>query len=115
LFAPDARLIPVIVPKGGEARLKQFTPDEYAKMATPAFEKMGFFESEISRKTEAFGSIAHVFSTYESRKEKGGEPFARGINSIQLLKSGDRWFVVTIYWDAEREGLTIPSDYLPKK
>ncbi len=39
-------------------------------------------------------------------------PFMRGINSIQLLNDGGRWWVVSVFWDAERPGLTIPSEYL---
>jgi hypothetical protein len=26
---------------------------------------------------------------------------------------GTRWWVVTVFWDAERPGLTIPREYLP--
>jgi hypothetical protein len=78
-------------------------------------EKAGFYESEIARRTEVFGNIAHVFSTYESRRAKADAPFARGINSIQLLKDGDRWWIVTIFWDAEQPNKPIPPEYLPAK
>ncbi len=61
---------------------------------------------------ETFGNIAHVFSTYESRRAPGEKPFARGINSFQLAKTGNAWKVVTILWDAEREGSPIPEKYL---
>jgi hypothetical protein len=63
---------------------------------------------------ERFGSIAHVFSTYESRHTaQDSVPFTHGINSIQLFFDGTRWWVVTVFWDAERPGLTIPREYLP--
>jgi hypothetical protein len=39
-------------------------------------------------------------------------PFSRGINSIQLVKLGPRWWVASIMWDAERAGVTIPAAYL---
>ena len=81
-----------------------------------SLEKTGFFEREIARKTEAYGNIMHVFSTYESRRtgDPAEKPFARGINSIQLLKDGNRWWVVSIFWDAERPGNEIPAQYLPR-
>ena len=64
---------------------------------------------------EAFGNIAHVFSTYESKHAKDdAKPFARGINSMQLLRDGDRWWLVTIFWDSEKPSNPIPSEYLPK-
>lgn len=114
LFAPDARLIPVAA-RNNTIRARTLSVEDFVKAVTPAVAREGFFESEVSRKVESFGAIAHVFSTYESRHEKDGEPFTRGINSIQLLKDADRWYVVTIYWDAERPGLAIPPEYLPKK
>ena len=39
-------------------------------------------------------------------------PLSRGINSIQLVKLGPRWWVASIMWDAERAGVTIPAAYL---
>jgi hypothetical protein len=75
-------------------------------------EKEGFFESETARKTESFGQIAHVFSTYESRHAPGEKPFQRGINSIQLMNDGTRWWIVTIFWQGEDEKNPIPEKYL---
>src|ERR1700716_916547 len=63
------------------------------------FQENGFYEKEIARRTEQFGNIAHVWSTYESRhKADDPEPFMRGVNSIQLFYDGSRWGVGTIYW-----------------
>jgi hypothetical protein len=39
----------------------------------------------------------------------------RGINSIQLLNDGKRWWIVNIYWMQESEANPIPDKYLPKK
>jgi hypothetical protein len=41
-------------------------------------------------------------------------PFARGINSIQLLNDGKSWWIITIYWMQESEKDPIPEKYLPK-
>jgi hypothetical protein len=55
----------------------------------------------------------HRFSTYESRRiATDSIPFARGINSIQLVNDGQRWWILTILWEAERPGNTIPDRYL---
>jgi hypothetical protein len=114
LFIPGARLIPTRVREDG-ATATVITPDEYATTIGPRLEQGGFFEKEIHRTVEQFGNVMHAFSTYESRrKAEDPQPFARGINSIQLLKDGNRWWVVTIYWDSERPNNTIPAKYLPK-
>jgi len=115
LFVPGARLIPSTATDHG-ATVRVLDVDGYIERVRPNFERNGFFEREIARKTESFGNIAHLFSTYESRHAASdAAPFARGINSIQLLKDGDRWWIVTVFWDAERPGNTLPAQYLPKK
>ena len=40
-------------------------------------------------------------------------PFARGINSIQLVEQDGRWWVVSILWQDERFGDAVPPQYLP--
>jgi hypothetical protein len=107
LFADGARLIPV---RAGAPSV--WTPDEYAQRAGANFEKNAFYESEVARRLETFGNIAHAFSTYESRHAPEEKPFARGINSFQLVKVGDTWKVMTILWDSERPGNPIPEKYL---
>jgi hypothetical protein len=113
LFVPGARLIPTGIGRDGAVRHRVMTVEDYVKGSGPMLEKEGFFENEVARTTERFGNVAHAFSTYESRHKAGEAPFARGINSIQLLNDGTRWWVVTIFWDSEREGNPIPARYLP--
>lgn len=116
LFVPGGRLIPSVPSASGGATARVLDVDGYIGRAQATLERDGFFEREISRRTESFGHIAQIFSTYESRHAAADDkPFARGINSIQLLKDGDRWWIVTVFWDAERPGQPIPSDYLPRK
>ncbi len=117
LFHKDARLIPAGKnAKSGLFQATAMTPDEYITRAAPFFAKEGFFEREIARQTETYGNIVHVFSTYESRHSLSDKtPFARGINSFQLLNDGKRWWVVTIYWQGETPDNLIPKKYLKSK
>jgi len=113
LFAPGARLIANGVRPTGEVVSRVMTPDDYAQRNGPFLEKNGFFEREVSRRTEKFANIAHLFSTYESRKAKDdAKPFARGINSIQLVNDGKRWWIMTIFWQGEDEKNPLPAEYL---
>ena len=116
LFIPEARLIPTGRRAGGEHGYTVWSPGQYADQAGESLERSGFFEREISRTEERFGPVVHAFSTYDSKRNADDpEPFARGINSIQLMHDGDRWYVVTIYWAAERPDLPIPGQYLPSR
>lgn len=113
LFAPNARLIPTGRRPDGTQVMRSISPEEYVATIGPQLEAGGFFEREIGRETATFGAIAHVFSAYDSKALAADpKPFARGINSIQLLNDGKRWYVVTIFWDPERPDNQIPSRYL---
>jgi hypothetical protein len=119
LFHPEAKLVPMV--KGRDAaqpgmRALHLTVDDYVRRSGPMLEQNGFFEQEIARKADTFGDIAHVFSTYEARKAADDkEPFLRGINSIQLVKQGGRWWVLQILWEQEQDAGAIPAEYLPAK
>ena len=120
LFHPSARLIPCSPSRDekekGQIATRVFTIEDFIKAIEPRVKSEGFYEQEIARRVERFGSVAHVFSTYESRHAlEDPKPFVRGINSIQLFFDGKRWWTVTIFWDSERAGQTIPEEYLSKK
>jgi hypothetical protein len=73
-------------------------------------ESAAFFEKEIARKTDCFGNVCQIFSTYESRRAPSDEkPFVRGINSIQLVRDGKRWWIASVIWDTERPDNPIPT------
>jgi hypothetical protein len=75
-------------------------------------ESTSFFEREVSRHTDCFGNVCQIFSTYEGRKLATDEkPFVRGINSIQLVRDGKRWWIASVVWDTERPDNPIPADY----
>ena len=114
LFVEDARLIPIRKQQDGNVGPFFLAPADYVERSGPYLEKNGFFEKEIHRVTESFGHLTHVFSTYESyRTSEDTEPFDRGINSIQVMNDGERYWVVNISWVSESEGFEIPAKYLP--
>jgi hypothetical protein len=112
LFIPGGRLVPAVQRPGGVTTVRLMEVDDYITAIGPRLESIGFQEREVARRTEQFGQIAHVFSTYEGHMET--EPtVVRGINSIQLLNDGTRWWVVTVFWDSERPNNPLPAQYLP--
>lgn len=115
LFIPGARLIPTGPRQGGGYGARAFSVEDYIERNSPFFEKEGFYETETARMTEQFGQIAHAFSTYDSKHAPAdAKPFARGINSIQLMNDGSRWWIVTIFWQGEDEKNPLPEKYLKK-
>ena len=112
LLLPECRLMPAGQRPDGQDVYRVMDAEGFIERSTPMLMKEGFFETGVAKRVEQFANIAHVFSTYESRHEKDAAPLSRGINSIQLVKLGPRWWVASIMWDAERAGVTIPAAYL---
>ena len=117
LFHKDARLIPSGKnAQTGVVGARALTPEDYITRSQPVFAKEGFHERELARHVDIYGNIAQIFSTYHAfRKSDDKTPFLRGINSFQLLNDGKRWWVVTIYWQAETPYNKIPEKYLKSR
>ena len=113
LHHPDAVVTVVRTGADGETVIEPVDLAAYHAGAGGLAEA-GFFEVEIARQVQQHGAVAHVWSTYESRLDPDEEPFARGINSMQLFWDGERWHMLTIFWHQESEDTPIPAPYLPE-
>lgn len=112
LFIDGAKLTPTFQNQEGQVGVTRWGIEEYIERVNEPFLRDGFHENEISRKVDSYRYITQVFSTYQSKRSKDGEVFARGINSIQLFNDGNRWWVVSIFWSSENDEYPIPSQYL---
>jgi len=109
LFVPEGRLTSTVKREGSDS-IRLLTVEEYVNGAGKYFLTNGFFESAIVNKVQRFGNIAQVFSSYESRHAASDKPFTRGINSMQLLFDGKRWWVLSILWDEESASNPLPKE-----
>ncbi|MDX9859086.1 MAG: hypothetical protein RBT76_14965 [candidate division Zixibacteria bacterium] len=115
LFLDSGRLIPRrpgALPEVQSMNIEGFITRSEPVLRAGQFLRRGFIEREITRRIERFGGIVHVWSTYQSSFADGGEPFTRGINSIQLVYHHDRWWVLTIFWEDETPNVPLPAEYL---
>ncbi len=119
IFLPVGMLVPPKKPQ--EDMFTVIDVDGFqdrVRKATAAAKQKGeptsFYESEIARRIDCFGNVCQVFSTYEGRRAPSDEkPFVRGVNSIQLVRDGTRWWIASVVWDTERPDNPIPAAYLP--
>lgn len=114
LFLPSARLIPNTEQTDGEFRVltvDEFTDwiDRVSVIGGP--DDHGFQEEEIATRIEQFGDIAHAFSTYQKHFHGSDDILGRGINSIQMVRMNNRWWVSQIVWDEESGAGPIPERY----
>ncbi len=110
LFVPGAgRLIPVRINKDGSSDVTVLTLDEYKARAGNSI----FIERPIAYDIQTFGRMTHVYESYGIRhKADDPEPYVRGVNSVELLFDGKRYWVVQFLWDAERPDNPIPVKFL---
>jgi len=111
LMHPDARLMPTRCDSTGACSLRILSPAQYRTLADSFLVSQGFTERELKRQLERYGSVAQAFSSYASFRRGETTPFARGINSIQLFWDGHRWWVMNVFWDAERPGNPLPPAF----
>ncbi|MEY3619948.1 MAG: hypothetical protein RLZZ391_314 [Bacteroidota bacterium] len=111
LFGKDALLIPTTKSPTGVISYRTMTPDDYITMFSSRI-KTGFFEKELKHVRNSYGTIANIFSTYETRETKNGPITNRGINSVQLFYDQNRYYIVNVFWCAESMGFALPSAYL---
>jgi hypothetical protein len=116
LFAENARMYISVPDNDNNLVLKSITPDEYVERNNTRLADIGFNEAELYRIINAYGAGTQVFSTYESHytNKNGEEEISQGINSIQLFFDGERYYIVSIFWDANAKDIQVPARYLPK-
>jgi hypothetical protein len=112
LYVPGVRFVANGFGKDGKPKAEVMSHQDFVDRSD-AMAALGFDEHEIHRETKRFGNIAHVFSTYESRKTAGGPVTARGVNSLELFWDGTRWWIASAIWDEERPDNPIPKELLP--
>lgn len=118
LFHEKSVMGAVVTDEQGNVAYRSITPQEYVDRNSEFFRTRAFYVAETNRITEQFGEIAHLFSTYQYRLDADGreQPAAlqqsgRGINSIQLVREENRWWIVSIQYTNERPDLPVPQRY----
>ncbi len=116
LMHPTARLQAVTGARTATG-LRTFTPQEYAEGTGAQLVQIGFREIEVGRHEILAGRVLHVASAYESTRERPQPgPAGRGVNSIQLLFDGTRWWIVSILWDGSPDAsATWPPSWMSKR
>jgi hypothetical protein len=115
LMHPMARMmrgLPAAGPGGAPPTpgLAVFDCEQFVAFASPKLTTEDFYEYETGREVFRFGRLAHVVSAYASTTSLDKEPYARGINSIQLWFDAGRWWVLGVLWDWAGEENPIPDN-----
>lgn len=112
LYAPGAHLTILGKGKDGKVASRVITPEEYIERSEPLMMKGGWFEREIASRSERFGNMVNVWTTYAGGEDPK-KPDVRGINSITLM-CAERCWITSVTWEAESPENPLPAEYLPK-
>ncbi|HTE46879.1 MAG TPA: hypothetical protein VK636_16650 [Gemmatimonadaceae bacterium] len=118
LYAPEARLI--CASGGGDVEGEVLTMeildlDAYERTRTLILAATDFYEYEVARRVERLADVAHVWSAYEARHAPAGDVVLRGINSIQLVRRGERWWILSAFWQRIRPDAVAPDALLVRQ
>ena len=114
LCAPNAPFVRIQPDRVDKMDLESFLSSFQDRVESGALKS--FYEGEISRKTNQYGSIAQVFSTYKKgMNTEDPESLIRGINCFQLYYDSQRWWISCLIWEDESPENPIPDKYLSEK
>jgi hypothetical protein len=111
-YHPEVRLVRTGVDPNGAPFVRVFSLDEYIENVRQLLpEDTRFSEVEVSQESVVFGNVARLTSVYEftwqsPRENRRG----RGVNFFTLVHENGQWRIMSIVWDNERPGLSLPPE-----
>ncbi len=106
-------------PVPGSDQVELLTVEEYIggfeqALDSSTLRKTGFLGTAARVSTTVYGRLAHCLVVFEATTDPAAmEPLHRGVESIQLVRTGGRWWITVIATEFERPGLPIPEDFSP--
>ena len=108
-FTKEATFSVLIKESRTKNRVKTSNLKTFIKSAKKYYKYNSHHEFPIKNTVHEYGGIAQVFQSYEVQEPNLKE---RGINSIQLVFDGERWWITSILWTNEDEKELIPEEFL---
>lgn len=111
LHVPGAQVV-ITQAAGDSLRINKVSISEWHASSGPV-QQRGFFEYEVARQVRQHGSTVHVWSTYESRSALDGPVTGQGVNSIEMIWDGSRYWITS--WTFDGRGTPVPLEYQPQQ
>jgi len=108
LFTPTAQISVLNHDSIGNGIIRTYTLEEFVRIGMKYYEGDGFIEYELNKTVNEYNGIAHVFQGYYAKESNIEE---KGINSFQLVFDGKRWWITSLLWVSDRNGVKLPAKY----
>ncbi len=108
LFTPNAQISVLNHDSLGNGVLRTYSLEEFVRIGMKYYEGDGFIEYELNKTINEYNGIAHVFQAYYAKELNIEE---KGINSFQLIFDGKRWWITSLLWVSDRNGIKLPIEY----
>ncbi|HEX6791531.1 MAG TPA: hypothetical protein VF247_09495 [Candidatus Krumholzibacteria bacterium] len=110
LFIPEAVIVLRVSKDASSTFTLQGWIDDFIAFNTKAKSSERGFEEKIVRMSPmVFRDIAHVLVLYEARMLDWTRPASQGVDSIELIRKGDRWWIAAITNDLPNEEHPVPA------
>jgi len=107
LFTPNAQFTVLNHGENGVNNYITYSLEEFVRIGKKFYENDGFIEYELKKTVNEYNGIAHVFQSYYAKELDNEE---EGINSFQLIFDGERWWITSLLWTSDRNGIKIPKE-----
>lgn len=108
LFTPNAQITVLRHEKNNVNTPVTYSLEEFVRLGMRFYENHGFTEYELAKTIDEYNGIAHAFQSYYAKELDIEE---QGINSYQLVHDGKRWWIVSLLWTNNRNGIPLPKEY----
>ncbi|MEM7309183.1 MAG: hypothetical protein AAF682_21035 [Planctomycetota bacterium] len=113
LFAEGAAFVAPIAP-GATPRAvdaTRFLADFRAYVRRPPYSETGLHERITHVRLDVYGAIAHAYVTFEGFVPGEAAARTRGVDSIQLVRAGERWLLASFTTQYEDEQHPLPARF----
>ena len=107
LFTPNATFSTTVHGKSVKSKIKTYTIEEFVKIGEGFYQANGFEEYELKKIVNQYNGIAQVFQSYVAQFPTGEQ---KGVNSYQLIYDGERWWITSVVWVSNSNGVELPKE-----
>lgn len=110
LWLPGARIQFARVDRHGKVTISTLSPEDYIRQDDPYFAAHAFYETTLVQRTERYGNIAQIWTSFALRHTPTGPATQRGVETCQFLFDGQRWWLANLLDQPELATQPLPAD-----